>query len=584
MSKFTSQEVSALQEGGNERAKEIYFKNWDFQGQPVPDSSDVDRLRNFIKNVYVVRRYTGERIGDHPPQVKGSREDSYGNNNMDSSRGVPRSPYGGASEDNHGPQRSTESSSEDQSNVNRHPIAGRIDQTNRSTTGRENASFRNHQHPDELWKTGGMSENIQKDVTTSVSSVVEPSRVVLPIKLPDPPRSHKATTSTTSTEAQKAAPPRVGDPSSETSRDVKLDISKSLIDFDSDMEPHQGGVQTKMQKSSSLTSADVGWATFDVATPKNATTMPSISSTNSSEGPLLQLPNSVSAPQSSFPTVQTAKSLSFPQPNHGGQQHQLYLSPVDNIQSNNPPLNRASSAPVNSQLWGAASHAPIQGNSALPNNQGSNILIGTRDAVIVSVSQQPVAEVTSSGRKALPEDIFTMSYHPVYASTWDWRANPRVNMGYGQYGMQYPVGSVNTTQSFAHPNSINPFNMSKGPTLAHASTFPSLASMQGASPDMGSMTLLPRAPSMGSVGSVLSPPQVPPSLMANNQYMVQQHAVNMPYHAQNNNFPIGYQGVRGIATTGSAYGLSSMDKRMAAQNLQGMAQSSLPRVGGNPFA
>lgn len=134
--------------------------------------------------------------------IQGSREDSYGNNNMDSSRGVPRSPYGGASEDNHGPQRSTESSSEDQSNVNRHPIAGRIDQTNRSTTGRENASFRNHQHPDELWKTGGMSENIQKDVTTSVSSVVEPSRVVLPIKLPDPPRSHKATTSTTSTEAQ----------------------------------------------------------------------------------------------------------------------------------------------------------------------------------------------------------------------------------------------------------------------------------------------------------------------------------------------------------------------------------------------
>ena len=38
-----------------------------------------------------------------------------------------------------------------------------------------------------------------------------------------------------------------------------------------------------------------------------------------------------------------------------------------------------------------------------------------------------------------------MSYRPVYASPWGWQANPRVNMGYGQYGMQYPVGSVNVS-------------------------------------------------------------------------------------------------------------------------------------------
>ncbi|KAK9107211.1 hypothetical protein Syun_023222 [Stephania yunnanensis] len=62
MAKFTSQKVSALQGGGNERAREIYFKEWDPHRQTAPDSSNVDRLRDFIKHVYVDRRYTGDRM------------------------------------------------------------------------------------------------------------------------------------------------------------------------------------------------------------------------------------------------------------------------------------------------------------------------------------------------------------------------------------------------------------------------------------------------------------------------------------------------------------------------------------------
>ncbi|KAL5202335.1 hypothetical protein ABZP36_013287 [Zizania latifolia] len=330
MAKFTSQEVSALQEGGNERGKEIYLKHWDFHGQSLPDSSDVDNLRSFIKNVYVDRRYTGERIGDHPPQVKGSQDDSYRNSNIDSSSGVLRSTYGGTSEDNHGRQNSKGSASEDQSNLNMHQVPARVDQ-----------------------KTGGSSENNQKDMIKSVSSVVEPSkdtnRIALPIRLPDPPRSHKATNYATSAEIQKIRPPRATDPSSKTTTDDKLEIPKSLIDFDSDLEPRQGGAQIKMQKSSSL--PDVGWATFDVATPKKVTP-PSISSTKSLEGPLVDIPNSTSAPQNGFQIKQNDRSLSFPQANHG-HQNQLYLFPADNIQSYNSPLSRVNSAPVNSQLWGA---------------------------------------------------------------------------------------------------------------------------------------------------------------------------------------------------------------------------------------
>ncbi|RDY04178.1 putative ADP-ribosylation factor GTPase-activating protein AGD14, partial [Mucuna pruriens] len=50
MAKFTSQEVDALQNGGNQRAREIYLKSWDFQRQRLPDNSNVGKIREFIRS------------------------------------------------------------------------------------------------------------------------------------------------------------------------------------------------------------------------------------------------------------------------------------------------------------------------------------------------------------------------------------------------------------------------------------------------------------------------------------------------------------------------------------------------------
>ncbi|XP_059461778.1 probable ADP-ribosylation factor GTPase-activating protein AGD14 [Corylus avellana] len=61
MAKFSTEEVSALQAGGNERARQIYFKDWDPQRHSYPDGSNLHRLRDFIKHVYVDRKYTGEK-------------------------------------------------------------------------------------------------------------------------------------------------------------------------------------------------------------------------------------------------------------------------------------------------------------------------------------------------------------------------------------------------------------------------------------------------------------------------------------------------------------------------------------------
>ncbi|XP_027924282.1 probable ADP-ribosylation factor GTPase-activating protein AGD14 isoform X2 [Vigna unguiculata] len=78
MAKFTSQEVDALQSGGNQRAREIYLKNWDFQRQRLPDNSNVNKIREFIKSVYVDGRYAAVKSSEKPPrdaQSPGIHED-----------------------------------------------------------------------------------------------------------------------------------------------------------------------------------------------------------------------------------------------------------------------------------------------------------------------------------------------------------------------------------------------------------------------------------------------------------------------------------------------------------------------------
>jgi len=87
MAKFSPEEVSALQAGGNEvcmhntmhfssqisshsqthniifhsqRANQIFLKEWDPLRNSKPDSSNIQKLREFIKFVYVERKYTGE--------------------------------------------------------------------------------------------------------------------------------------------------------------------------------------------------------------------------------------------------------------------------------------------------------------------------------------------------------------------------------------------------------------------------------------------------------------------------------------------------------------------------------------------
>uniref|UniRef100_A0A0A9DB93 Arf-GAP domain-containing protein n=1 Tax=Arundo donax TaxID=35708 RepID=A0A0A9DB93_ARUDO len=74
MSTFSTQEVEALQKGGNQRARESFLKDFDTQKTRLPDSSNIDSLREFIKAVYVERRYSGGRFSERPPRDKQSQK------------------------------------------------------------------------------------------------------------------------------------------------------------------------------------------------------------------------------------------------------------------------------------------------------------------------------------------------------------------------------------------------------------------------------------------------------------------------------------------------------------------------------
>ncbi|KAM0898386.1 hypothetical protein ACQ4PT_021980 [Festuca glaucescens] len=66
MAKFTTQEVRALEQGGNQRARDIYLKDWDWQRMRLPDNSKPDRIREFIRAVYVDKKYAGGKSTNKP--------------------------------------------------------------------------------------------------------------------------------------------------------------------------------------------------------------------------------------------------------------------------------------------------------------------------------------------------------------------------------------------------------------------------------------------------------------------------------------------------------------------------------------
>ncbi|KAK7320007.1 hypothetical protein RJT34_04736 [Clitoria ternatea] len=610
MAKFNAQEVSALQEGGNQRAKEIYFKEWDPQHHSLPDSSNVDRLRDFIKHVYVDRRFAGERAHDKPPTYQGRSksppyEDTYERRYSDRSGSGGRSP---------GYDQENRQYVDHKKSPGRPPI---INDWHREDRFGDGQKFQDRRISDGDNKVESQSPERTQD--SSSPPVVRPVRDILgenivPLRISEPPKTDgSAITQRTASSSSLAS-------SNGTPAEVKLETTKSLIDFDDDPGPPvtpaipQAQQATVAQLGMPANSSDNNWASFDVASETKASKGPS--NVNPLESVLSQLsvpaslPAQISGAQgpgvgsalaataagapfvNSFSTFAasgasvTPSGLTTASPlNNVGQwaslqyQQQQPLFPATSsqpaIQQSTPPVGGA----LNNQPWTVPSVPSVQGHPSTAMPPASHLVPKPgNEAESSVVLQPPKVDAKPSGRSELPEDLFTVKYSSFPTSVPGWQMGLPTSMGISiQYNNTMPM------PSFPQPSkSTNPFDVSIIPAPVQAPTFPSMSSLQGALPSVTpSATLHPS--NMGNPSHAWNPPSsssyvsVPhphAHTRAPGANLGQQMATNMPMPR--------HQGVGSFVTDGTAYGFSNLGQELTGRLSTAATPNPFP-VGGNPF-
>ncbi|KAL3009459.1 hypothetical protein AAZX31_07G084500 [Glycine max] len=615
MAKFTSQEVSALQEGGNQRAKEIYFKEWDAQRHSFPDSSNVDRLRDFIKHVYVDRRFTGDKTNDKPPRAKpGDKDDFY----QGGSRSPPyedtyerryndRSSPGGRSP---GYDQESRQYGDYKKSPGRPPLINDWRREDRRTS-------------DGDYKLESQSPERAKDVDSSSPPVVRPVRDILgenvvPLRISEPPKPNSGRPADSSAPTQRTISSSSLASGNENPVDVKLETTKSLIDFYADPEPPVAPSNLQAQQTTvpqpvvqPANSSNDNWASFDVAPATSAT--PSSSNLNPLESMLSQLsvpaslPAQVSGvqgpiPSSSLTSTSGVASVSgfsaFPPSNASVPSPGLTsVSPLNNagqwanLQQQKQPLFPAAvgqsiaqqftpllGGAANNQPWNVPSAPTVQGHPSTPMPHTYPYASKPANEAISSVvSQPPASEVKASGRKELPEDLFTVKYSSFPAPVVGWQMGVPHGMG---ISMQY--NNVVPVPSFPQPSkSINPFDVSSEPTANQAPTFPSMSSLQGALPGVPPPGAV-HPSSMGNPTHGWTPlsssflpaqTQMRATALGPRPYMGQQMPTNMPMPRQE---------VGNFGNQGAVFGLSNPDQQLTGRLSNTPTSNSFP-TGGNPF-
>ncbi|XP_078176865.1 uncharacterized protein LOC144571455 isoform X1 [Carex rostrata] len=592
MAKFTSQEVAALQEGGNERAREIFFKELDPQRNQFPDSSNIDKLRDFIKHVYEERRFSGDR---RPSKPKADIEGTSDNRRPDSYRGGSRSPpYNERYNESPGyNSRNTPNERNPRySYGERSPGDYRRGPQQKVDERRVQEGTKPQGGSPDYQGSAGSSPPVRpiRDILGNdapplrVGELPKPNAtkvVVNPLPPPQVERTSSASSigsgpgdSTTAQPSMQATVQPAAQPKKEEPPPIV-----SLIDFSDDLEPPsssqsappqpQGQPQAQTQlsmpqqiNSPSVSTNSSNWSAFDAFSAQEAVP-PVATNANPLDSALSQLSLSGS------PMAPPGHADSSPKTINGIQ-----------LPATQPSLFTASSlvgAPGNQQFG-----APV----APPNQPQSSAQLS------IPTQENPApSETKPSARRALPEDFFSSLYPPSASPMPGWPRGPQFGMG---YGMQYPAAMVmpNYPQPQPQPmTSVNPFDIGNEPTPAQASAFPSMGPglMQGGPP---SMNMPPQQPLMrsSSVESIsprwMAHQQMPyASAVPPSQYMMQQVPGTFPQQMPSNMMPAMQQGALGQLNTGAAlFGTSLSDPNLAGRYSQPNTPSnSFGTVGGNPF-
>ncbi|WOL10844.1 putative ADP-ribosylation factor GTPase-activating protein AGD14 isoform X2 [Canna indica] len=560
MAKFTSLEVSALQEGGNERAKEIYFKEWDQQRHSFPDSRNIDRLREFIKHVYVDRRFAGSF--DRPPRVKGVIEDSYDKKKVDSYQASKSPPY----DDADGRQYGERSSSLSPPHSYR-TSPGSFDRDNNSEHRSQDRNIVGQQFLDAP-RLEGRSSNQQKDVDASKFPVPRPVGSVSnvpPATVGESTKSSGLQFPHSTVHIQSTASSNSRESSIGNSVEQKVVSSGSLIDFDADPVPPLAVAldQSVPPQDTSLPAQSGGWASFDDSSSSKTAQIASVVSTAESILSQLSVPQTASPVET--PSPYAAGIGSLPSQSSAGhwrtiQQHQTSLFQTPNVQS-------IGTLPYSTLSAGTPE------NHVSPSVPGlATALTGQHSQVIEVISQSTSTDVKPTGRIELPADLFTAHYP---SSPFPYYQTSQHLMS---YGMHYPAAVAMPTYSRS-PASVNPFALADEPKLLHASTFPNLSPLQGALPNVDGHSSILRTSSLPTQ-QWFPQQQIPISavsqIQSSGSFVVQQGASPMPQLPPNPMFPVMHQ------TIGVAYNFPGSDQRLDSRNYRPHTPNSFT-PGGNPF-
>ncbi|XVF34798.1 hypothetical protein REPUB_Repub18cG0089400 [Reevesia pubescens] len=287
-----------------------------------------------------------------------------------------------------------------------------------------------------------------------------------------------------------------------------------------------------------------------------------------------------------MPVSSGSSQLSF---NNAGQwpnmqQQQTFFSAAGSqstIQQFMPPVVGAST----NQPWNFAPSQHMQRPLSAPVAQTPQALsTPVQDVTSTVASQPPPTETKASGRKEPPADLFTATYPSYPAAAPGWQAGPPRGMGFTmQYNTAVPMSSFLQSQS---SRSINPFDLGGEAPPVQTQKFPSMASLQGALPNVPPPSGLVRTSSLGTPSSAWMPPQSLPyaSGMPLQSPPYASGVPQRPYPGAQlpSNLPPSSHQIGGIGSEAS-FGFVNTDQQVADRFSAPATPQPFSSVGGNPF-
>ncbi|KEH39813.1 ArfGap/RecO-like zinc finger protein, putative [Medicago truncatula] len=555
MAKFTPEEVTALQAGGNERAKQIYFKGWDPLRHSYPDSSNMHRLRDFIKHVYVDRKYTGEKSQENLPRIKlNDKEESYESKRSSSFRlefittksspGARSSP---GPRSGPGP-RSDNSSFRYVYDESRSPkYVRKYSRYGGVTRSPIKIEVVDNRFRDDEYRNRRLSNLESKLKQLSVDGQKNVERIQAPVESSS---GEKITENDSSSQVTTSG----GEGSvEEKPSEQKSNKSRSFNDSSIKSQASDTAIVPVQETPSMTQESENNWASFEVSntaivpveetpsmTMRSSTTEPKPEATISNpldllllelSGPFAPTTSGISEVPSGgiVPTTTTLEMDStwdFPstsmeaKPSNGAPPPQSELHETeDSIEvshAHEPPnmqyppsvsvgcssIAQPTNSPNNATLNKEPSFSPSthESSHAFTETSSKTTPNHNQDTRPPVGSQPNTMETKSSGRMELPEDLFSTRYLSGPAAHAGWQNLQHHVMG---YGMQYYPNAMPPPALPTAPKYMNPFDITEGRSLAHATSCPTMESMNGVLPAVPTRTGLMHASSLGSLDTTV---------------------------------------------------------------------------------